>query len=426
MKSLRNSTAVLLLAATSSLGFAQSKALGAANTQQEHSQWCWAATSSCILKVVQGKTTPQCEIVNYLRKVTTACGNTTFDWSSPINYPIESLYEPDKPSVQNVYAKYYGSTTGMEGAPTYAKISSEIEAGRPINMRWGWSSGGGHLLAVYGYDSSNGTQQVNYMDPWPGEGLFLVTYSWIKYGNKGGGASHTWTHALLLDPVNAELAISTQPSNVSVSAGSSASFTVAATGGTAPYAYQWSRNGTAVSGATSATYSLTAASTDSGAKFKCTVTDSASPAASVTSSEATLTVTTPAANLALKKSASASGTYSTYVPANAFDGVANLTNQTTYWAVSTSTKTQWLQVDLGAAQAVSKAKLTFSSTNYPKTYSIQYLNGSTWTSVYSTTTGKGGANSAVSFSPVTAQKWRIYCTAANSSYYSVYEFELYQ
>ena len=86
--------------------------------------------------------------------------------------------------------------------------------------------------------------------------------------------------------------ISTQPSSVTVAAGSTASFTVGASGGTAPYSYKWYRNGALISGATSATYSLTAQSTDNGAVFNATVTDSSSPAVTATSGNATLTVGT--------------------------------------------------------------------------------------------------------------------------------------
>ena len=84
--------------------------------------------------------------------------------------------------------------------------------------------------------------------------------------------------------------ISTQPASVTVAQGATASFSVGASGGTAPYSYKWYRNGALISGATSATYSLTAQSTDNGAVFKATVTDSSSPAVTATSGNATLTV----------------------------------------------------------------------------------------------------------------------------------------
>jgi Zn-dependent metalloprotease len=88
------------------------------------------------------------------------------------------------------------------------------------------------------------------------------------------------------------VAISSQPSSVTVAPGATASFSVAATGGTAPYSYQWMRNGANIAGANSAGYSLTAQTTDSGAVFSVKVTDSATTPTTATSSGATLTVQT--------------------------------------------------------------------------------------------------------------------------------------
>ncbi|MGW8394562.1 M4 family metallopeptidase [Pseudoduganella sp. HUAS MS19] len=84
--------------------------------------------------------------------------------------------------------------------------------------------------------------------------------------------------------------ITTQPNNVTVAAGGTATFTVGAAGGTAPYSYAWYRNGTLIPGATSATYSFTAQTADNGAVFKAIVSDSSSPAKTATSNDATLTV----------------------------------------------------------------------------------------------------------------------------------------
>ncbi|MFA6082017.1 MAG: immunoglobulin domain-containing protein [Patescibacteria group bacterium] len=85
-------------------------------------------------------------------------------------------------------------------------------------------------------------------------------------------------------------AITTQPSSATVTAGQTATFTVAASG-TAPLSYQWQKNGSNVSGATSASYTTGALSTsDSGSKYKCTVTNAYG---SATSNEATLTVNAP-------------------------------------------------------------------------------------------------------------------------------------
>jgi hypothetical protein len=79
----------------------------------------------------------------------------------------------------------------------------------------------------------------------------------------------------------------TQPVNQTVTPGQTATFRVTA-GGTGPLTYQWFENGVAIPGATSNTFTTPATSTsDSGAVFTVTVTNSAG---SVTSGPATLTV----------------------------------------------------------------------------------------------------------------------------------------
>jgi hypothetical protein len=84
--------------------------------------------------------------------------------------------------------------------------------------------------------------------------------------------------------------ITTHPSNQTVAEGQPATFQVVASG-TAPLSYQWQRNTTNISGATSPTYTLsTATLADNGATFRCVVTNAFGFA---TSNEATLSVFSP-------------------------------------------------------------------------------------------------------------------------------------
>jgi hypothetical protein len=77
------------------------------------------------------------------------------------------------------------------------------------------------------------------------------------------------------------------PKNQTVTVGQTATFSVSASGG-GPFTYQWYKNGSAVSGATSNTYTTPSTSMgDTGAVFTVSV---SSAAGSVTSSPATLTV----------------------------------------------------------------------------------------------------------------------------------------
>jgi Abnormal spindle-like microcephaly-assoc'd, ASPM-SPD-2-Hydin/Transmembrane protein 131-like N-terminal/Immunoglobulin I-set domain len=83
--------------------------------------------------------------------------------------------------------------------------------------------------------------------------------------------------------------ISVQPVSQSILAGQTATFSVTANG-TSPLSYQWSKNGTAISGGTSASYTTPAeTSSDNGAQFSVVVSNSVG---SGTSNIATLSVTT--------------------------------------------------------------------------------------------------------------------------------------
>src|SRR5204862_7680990 len=85
--------------------------------------------------------------------------------------------------------------------------------------------------------------------------------------------------------------ITTQPANQTVTTGQMATFTVVAAG-TAPLTYQWKKNGTAISGATSSSYTTPATTAaDNGAQFTIVVSNIAG---SVTSNAALLTVSAAA------------------------------------------------------------------------------------------------------------------------------------
>src|SRR5690348_6956919 len=73
-----------------------------------------------------------------------------------------------------------------------------------------------------------------------------------------------------------------------------------------------------------------------------------------------------------------------YLASEAVDG-----NAGTRWA-SAFSDPQWLQVDLGSTQSISRVELNWE-TAAGKAFEIQTSNNaSTWTSIYSTTTSTGG------------------------------------
>ena len=110
-----------------------------------------------------------------------------------------------------------------------------------------------------------------------------LAYSVVVSNSAGSVTSSAATLTVTAAPP----AITTQPAAQITTAGSAATFTVKATG-TAPLGYQWKKNGTDISGATSSTYTTPATGIgDNNAVFTVVVTNSAGNA---TSSSATLTV----------------------------------------------------------------------------------------------------------------------------------------
>jgi beta-glucanase (GH16 family) len=108
----------------------------------------------------------------------------------------------------------------------------------------------------------------------------------------------------------------------------------------------------------------------------------------------------------------------TFPAANAVDG-----NTGTRWSSGFSDP-QWLQVDLGATHSISRVVLNWEPA-YGRAFQVQTSNdGSTWTSIYSTTTGTGGVQDLnVSGS---GRYVRMYGTARATAYgYSLWEFQVY-
>jgi Immunoglobulin domain/PA14 domain len=124
--------------------------------------------------------------------------------------------------------------------------------------------------------------------------------------------------------------ITAQPAHQTVSSGQTATFTVSATG-SLPIAYQWYRNGAAISGATSPIYTTpVVTSVDHGVAFSVVVTN---PAGSVTSANAILSVIYVATNsrkIAVSgELADASGNPVGYPTPVTVDAIVRLYNQAT-------------------------------------------------------------------------------------------------
>jgi beta-galactosidase len=267
-----------------------------------------------------------------------------------------------------------------------------------------------------------GATSATYITPPTASADNVATFSVIVSNGENTITSNSATLTVTNGQVSTGPTITTQPVSQTVTSGATAQFTVVA-GGTAPFTYQWFRNGAAIVGATGAAYTTPAvSSSDSGSIFSVKVSNAAG---SVTSANATLTVTASgstsgSANLALGRPATSSGDENNNLgPANAVDG-----NLTTRWS-SAFVDPSWLEVDLGSPVKINKVVLRWENA-YGKAYQIQVSNDQqTWSTVYTQTAGVGGVET-LTFPTVTNRYIRLYGTARATQYgYSLFEFEVY-
>ncbi|MFJ6657365.1 papain-like cysteine protease family protein [Streptomyces sp. NPDC091377] len=72
----------------------------------------------------------------------------------------------------------------------YPAVQTDIDQNRPIETRIQWSSGGGHMHVIYGYDTAN--SWVYWADPWPSSSR----YNWGSHAWYVNNNSFSWTHSL--------------------------------------------------------------------------------------------------------------------------------------------------------------------------------------------------------------------------------------
>lgn len=80
------------------------------------------------------------------------------------------------------------------------------------------------------------------------------------------------------------------PTTKSVAAGSALNMSVVVEGGTAPYTYVWKKDGTVVSGQTTATFNKASAVSGDAGVYTCEVTDSSATPVKITSASCAVTI----------------------------------------------------------------------------------------------------------------------------------------
>ncbi|MFJ1709013.1 papain-like cysteine protease family protein [Kitasatospora sp. NPDC088346] len=144
--------------------------------QQQQSNWCWAGSGNTVAAYF-GHNYSQNQFCN-------AAFNRSINSSCPNNQATLG-------NVQTAL-NWIGINPGsyVTGYLRYSAVQSEIDADRPVETRIQWSSGGGHMQLIYGYDTAN--NWVYWGDPWPSS----ARYNWADYWYYVSNGSFSWTHSL--------------------------------------------------------------------------------------------------------------------------------------------------------------------------------------------------------------------------------------
>jgi hypothetical protein len=227
-------------------------------------------------------------------------------------------------SAGNVYVGDSGGNTVRKGVPMIATqpLSQAVIAGQTASFT---------VVAL-------GTSTYQWYfngNPIPGATTATLTITGAQPANAGTysvtvtNASGSMPSNAVILTVNVPPSISAPPASITVTQGQSASFSVVAAG-TAPFSYQWQKNGIAISGATSATLTMGSVQLTDAGNYTVLVTNAAS---SVTSAGALLTVyaapiisTSPASITVTQGQSASFSVVATGVPALTYqwkkDGVA--------------------------------------------------------------------------------------------------------
>ncbi|MEU1506850.1 papain-like cysteine protease family protein [Kitasatospora sp. NPDC005748] len=152
------------------------KKLNITMQQQQQTNWCWAASGNTIATWF-----------GYDYSQNQFC-NAAFGRSSNSSCPNSQATLGD---VQNGLSRI-GINPGsyVTGYLRYSTVQTEVNANRPIETRIQWSSGGGHMHVVYGYDT--GSNWVYWGDPWPSN----TRYNWADFTYYVSNGTFSWTHSL--------------------------------------------------------------------------------------------------------------------------------------------------------------------------------------------------------------------------------------
>ncbi len=145
---------------------------------QTQTNWCWAATATSVSHFYSiFSSWTQCKVAGAELGLSTCC-------NSPVPSACNVPWYLDRALTRTSNFDHI-----VSGTISYSAILAEINAGRVVGARQGWSGGGGHFMVIYGCSRIGSVQYLDIDDPIYGKST--LTYETFATNYQGSG---TWTH----------------------------------------------------------------------------------------------------------------------------------------------------------------------------------------------------------------------------------------
>jgi hypothetical protein len=132
---------------------------------QKASKWCWAASGEMVMDFLGkdlGIDVNQCSQADLHFDRHDCCSETIPSGCDNGGWP-------------KFHENGFDSKRKTKTALSMSDLRQQIDAGRPVGVSWEETGGGGHMVTVIGYVTTNGVDNVEIIDPFSAD-YFLITY----------------------------------------------------------------------------------------------------------------------------------------------------------------------------------------------------------------------------------------------------------
>lgn len=151
---------------------------------QQLSNWCWSAVSVSVAEFYNAASWPQqCDLVSQ-ELGQTCCPAGTNPAACDVPWYLDRALQ-----------RVGHLNNWTNGSFPMAAIQPEINGNRPLAVRIGWNSGGGHFVVLSGFSSSPAGDFVTVEDPIYGQSTLLLSTFQTAYQGSG-----SWTHSYRTRP----------------------------------------------------------------------------------------------------------------------------------------------------------------------------------------------------------------------------------